>query len=340
MKFDLDDEQYEFADVLDKALSERGGAPAVRAAWEEAGAGYGPVRATLAQLGVQGLTAPGSCGGSDLALSDCMLVLESFGRHLVPDDIALTLGVVVPVLAAHLDDRAVADLLPGLADGTLTASVQDGWAGWSPTGADVDLVLVLNDGEAALCRPDAGDTERTNAFGRGRLLGRVGKGARRVASFSGPEAESARARASIVTAAALSGVASAMVAMAAEYAKERRQFGRVIGSFQAVKHQLADAAVGVETARRTAWWAAVCLESNIDDLAEAVAVAKGTIGQATSRASYASLQVHGGIGYTWECDLHLWMKRAQALEADWGHTDQQWRRLAEIYAAQGHANTR
>ena len=99
--------------------------------------------------------------------------------------------------------------------------------------------------------------------------------------------------------------------MSAEYAKVRRQFGRPIGSFQAVKHRLADALVDVEGMRSSTYYAAWCLATDDPDAALAASMAKAWCSDASRRVMAAGLQVHGGIGFTWEHDLHLHLKRAQ-----------------------------
>jgi alkylation response protein AidB-like acyl-CoA dehydrogenase len=106
--------------------------------------------------------------------------------------------------------------------------------------------------------------------------------------------------------------------MAADYARERHQFGRPIGSFQAVKHLLADARVGLEFARPPTYRAADSVARRLPGRSAHAAMAKALASDAAERAARAALQVHGAIGYTWECDLHLWMKRAWVLSSAWG----------------------
>ena len=109
-----------------------------------------------------------------------------------------------------------------------------------------------------------------------------------------------------------------MIAMAADYAKERHQFGKPIGSFQAVKHLLAGARVQLEFARPVVYAAAWSLDEAQPDASRAASVAKAYASDAATEAARVSLQVHGAIGYTWECDLQLFLKRAWALAASWG----------------------
>ncbi|MBV9285523.1 MAG: acyl-CoA dehydrogenase, partial [Acidimicrobiia bacterium] len=112
-------------------------------------------------------------------------------------------------------------------------------------------------------------------------------------------------------AAALLGGAARVLDMATEYAKERVQFGKPIGSFQAVKHRCADMLVDVEGMRSTAYWAAWCLSAGDADAHVAASTAKTWCSDAARRVMASGLQVHGGIGFTWEHDLHLFVKRSQ-----------------------------
>ena len=112
--------------------------------------------------------------------------------------------------------------------------------------------------------------------------------------------------------------------MAVEYAKDRVQFGRPIGSFQAVKHRCADMLVDVEGIRSSAYWAAWCLGVDDPDRAIAASTAKTWAGDASKRVMASALQVHGGIGFTWEHDLHLFLKRAQLDQSTFG--DASWHR--------------
>ncbi len=139
---------------------------------------------------------------------------------------------------------------------------------------------------------------------------------------SGPFAAAAIAglndRAAVATAAELLGLSARMIELAADYAKERRQFGVPIGSFQAVKHLLAGARVALEFARPVVYAAAWSLDEGTPDASRAASAAKAYASEAALEAARVSLQVHGAIGYTWECDLQLFLKRTWALAEAWG----------------------
>jgi alkylation response protein AidB-like acyl-CoA dehydrogenase len=126
------------------------------------------------------------------------------------------------------------------------------------------------------------------------------------------------------------GSASRALEMAVEYAKDRVQFGRPIGSFQAVKHRCADMLVDVEGMRSTAYWAAWCIGAGDRDASIAASTAKIWCSDAAKRVMASALQVHGGIGFTWEHDLHLFLKRSQLDQVSFGDASYHRQRLAAM----------
>jgi alkylation response protein AidB-like acyl-CoA dehydrogenase len=120
-----------------------------------------------------------------------------------------------------------------------------------------------------------------------------------------------------------------MLAIAGDYARDRRQFGQPIGAFQAVKHLMADALLKVEFARPAIYRAAWSFANDTPDRARDVSMAKSLASDAALKAARSALQVHGAIGYTWECDLQLYMKKAWALAPAWGSASSHRRRVAD-----------
>src|SRR2546423_389857 len=131
-------------------------------------------------------------------------------------------------------------------------------------------------------------------------------------------------------AAALLGGAARVLEMTTEYAKERVQFGKAIGSFQAVKRRCADMVVDVEGMRSVAYWAAWCLSASDPEASMAASVAKVWCSDAARRVLASGLQVHGGIGFTWEHDLHLFLKRSQLDQVAFGDAAAHRERLARL----------
>jgi alkylation response protein AidB-like acyl-CoA dehydrogenase len=137
-------------------------------------------------------------------------------------------------------------------------------------------------------------------------------------------------RGATFTCADLLGSASRALDLAVEYAKDREQFGRPIGSFQAVKHRCADMLVDVEGMRSTVYWAAWCIGADDPDASVSASTAKIWCGDASKRVMSSALQVHGGIGFTWEHDLHFLLKRAQLDQLAFGDASAHRERLAAL----------
>jgi len=266
--------------------------------------------------------AQGGLGMDELGL---VLILEECGRAGLPEPVAETVAVGVPLLA----DLGATDLLDGVAEGGVILTV--GLAA-QPYVADAhvaDLLLLERAGQwYAVPRAEATLTWQPSVDGarrlfsvdceadRGRLLGD--------ASLAGAATAAAFDRGALATAAQLLGISARLVDLTAGYARERQQFGQPIGSFQAVKHHLADALLALELARPVVYRAAWSVARADPNRSVHVSMAKAYASDAADRATRVALQVHGAIGYTWECDVHLWTKRAWALGAAWG--DAAWHR--------------
>ncbi len=196
--------------------------------------------------------------------------------------------------------------------------------------ADV-AVVVTTDGVYAVDLRAAGNPEPLAAMDRTRELGVLafdGTPARRVGGADA--ADQALDRAATLTSAEMLGAADEVLSMSVGYAKDRVQFGKPIGSFQAVKHMLADALVDVEGMRSTVYYAAWCAAADDPDRSLAASMAKAWCSDASRRVMGTGLQVHGGIGFTWEHDMHLYVKRAQLDQVSFGDASLHRDRIAAI----------
>jgi alkylation response protein AidB-like acyl-CoA dehydrogenase len=286
MRFAFTGDQIAFRDAV-RELLERECTPAhVRAAWTNATGRIAGLWEKLADMGVVGMLAPEARGGLGLALVDLVLILEETGRHALPEPIVETAAFGVPLL-----DRA-----------DLTLATGPALVPWADS---ADVIVTA-----------AGRFERDAV----ELLSRPSvDGARRLFEVRGPSspvdrdaAGAAFDRAVVGTAAQQCGLAQRMLDMTAEYAGERRQFGVPIGSFQAVKHHLANARIALEFARPLVYRAAATLDS------VHASMAKCKADEAALVTARVALQCHGAIGYTTEYDLHLYMKRVWALARSMG----------------------
>ena len=281
------------------------------------------------ELGWTGLAVAEDRGGSGFGLGEVAVVLECLGRHLAPGPFLPTVCAAV-VLDRYAPDTVAAQLLPSLANGqtvaalgvagSVSVSADHVATGEHPTvlGApDADL-LVLTAGDDLVVVDAAADgvtvtaldsLDTTRSLGSVALRGvavpqdRVLRGA----------ARDARTVWRILTAAEAVGVGWAALQMAVEYAKVREQFGRTIGTFQAVKHHAANMLVDVEVATAATWDAARA--DDLDSAWFAAAVAAALAIRAQVSTTQHNIQLHGGIGYTWEHDAHLYLRRARTLAA-------------------------
>ena len=339
MHFAFDEQQLEFRAQL-RAFTDKECTPAqVREAWAS-DLGWSRARwRALADMGVVGLTVPAEQGGMGLGLVDLVLLLEEAGRSGLPEPVLETAALGVPVLVAASGPAAQARCdawLARVTDGDAVLAVGTEDMPGVPGASGADLLLLERGGELhAVPAADTVIVPRPVLDGA-RRLGRVewepSPSTLVATGAAGRDAlASLRHRAATGSAAMLVGMAARLIAMAAGYALERNQFGRPIGSFQAVKHHLADASVRVEFARPAVYRAAWSLTEGAPEAGVHASMAKSLASDAATLAARAALQVHGAIGYTWEHDLHLWMKRAWALAAAWGDAaDHRARVLASI----------
>lgn len=312
MRFGLDEDRIAFRDAARDLLARQCPPAAVRAAWS------GPPDPRpwqgLAEMGVLSLMAPESAGGLGLDETFLVPVIEEAGWAGLPQPLTATalvaapLGVVEPMVATDLGGP----LAPGAA------------------GAEAFL-LAAGGGGLRLYRRDEVDVEPVETVDRARHCARVRPaGAGAGALVTDDPAAMARAfdRGALGTAAELVGLARRMLALAVAHVTERRQFGRPVGSFQAVKHHLAEARLQVHFAAPAVAYAAHALADGLEDASRSVSTAKWLAGRAAAVAGRAALQCHGAMGYTVEADLHLFLKRSWALARTWGDGDHHADRVA------------
>jgi alkylation response protein AidB-like acyl-CoA dehydrogenase len=314
-------------------------ADAAAAAAAEAPHGYdATVWAAMADQGWLALELPEDDGGLGLGSVEVAVLCEQLGRRLVAAPYlpsVLALGVLGGEEARA--DSGTKEWREALAEGTAAACVAfaPGQVSASGTGEAVrlsgrtgptvfapsaDMAVVATDTEVfAVDLRAGGRPQPVPAMDRTRELGVLafdGTAARRV---GGPDAAALLLdRAATLVSAEMLGAADRVLSMAVDYAKDRVQFGKPIGSFQAVKHMLADALVDVEGMRSTVYYAAWCVSADDRDRSVSASMAKAWCSDASRRVMACGLQVHGGIGFTWEHDMHLYLKRAQLDQVSFG----------------------
>ncbi|WP_267241290.1 acyl-CoA dehydrogenase family protein [Streptomyces sp. PR69] len=331
MRFLLTGEQSAFARSLDAMLTAADTPKTVRA-W--AAGDFAPGRtlwSRLAEAGVLALAVPEAYGGLGPRPVELAVAFVELGRHAAPGPYAETAGAaaLLSALAEAGDPAPAKRLLPPLAAGALLPTLALHGAGPYALDADAaDCVLAVeptgSGGADTPVRGEGGaDTLRLAPAGQGaprasadpaRRLGVAGPGGPVLAR--GPRVAQAARRAAdwarLATAAQCLGVGLALLDRTVAHVKQRTQFGAAIGSFQAVRHRLADTLIGLEFARPLVYGAAVTMAPGD------VAAAKAAAGEAAYTAARTALQLHGAIGYTEELDLSLWLRKARPLRDAWG----------------------
>ncbi len=310
----------------------------------------------MAALGWQGLVVPEQYGGAGLGLLELAIVLEEMGRALLPGPfLATTLAALA--LVAGGSDAQRARWLPRIGDGSTRATfalveesgrwdpaavaaraqsggealVLSGTKRFVPEAAGADIIVCAvrrDDGALALVLVEAGARGVTIAplatMDRTRRVDDVVLDGVRVDAEQVLPCDAATVaarlldRGRVMLAADMAGGAERVLEMTVEYAKVRRQFGHAIGSFQAIQHQCADMSVEVEKAKAATYYAACADAEAAADAALAAAQAKAIAGDAYRFVTARAIQIHGGIGFTWEHDVHLYFKRAQSGEMTFG----------------------
>jgi alkylation response protein AidB-like acyl-CoA dehydrogenase len=356
MNFELSDDQQAIKRTAKEFLTARYKPETVRHLAEGEDGPTAEQWQEIADLGWPGVIVPESDGGLGLGAVELVVIQEEMGYALAPSPLFSTLAAALLLVAAATDpqrERWLGPLASGEARGSI--AVWDSTAGWSPDHSEVELA----DGRLTATKvavPDAAGSDFlivAGADGRHYLVETASDGVevvpekaldptRRLSTVelrgapaeelqSEPEAI-AHAYATIITALAAEnvGVAQRAMEMAVSYAKDRKQFDRPIGSYQAVSHRCAQMLLEVEGARSLSYWAGWALDNEPETGVRAASMAKAYASDAGFRVAASALQVHGGIGFTWEHDLHFFLKRAKANGHAFG--DARWHRdrVAEL----------
>ncbi len=333
VQFDFSEDQRMFRDNLRGFLEKECTPEFVRLLWETETGRSPELWAKLAELGILGVLVPEVHGGLGMNEIDLVLLLEETGRVALPEPIVETAAVGAPLLA-ELEGDVADEWLPKVATGEAILAVGHRL---SPVVVDAhvaDLLLLQREGALhAVPRDQAQLTAQPCSDASRRLFTVEFTPSARTQVADGDRAatlmSAAIDRGALAVAAQQVGMSHRMVEIAVEYAKQREQFGKPIGSFQAIKHMLATVQVKTEFARPLVYRASHSIAHDVPSRSIDVSQANAAASDAANLAAKTSLQVHGAIGYTWEVDLHLWMKRAWAVEAAWGSRRWHRRRIAE-----------
>jgi acyl-CoA dehydrogenase len=351
----LNEEQEELQATVRRFLADRSPLSRVREVMETPEGRDAALWDRMAgDLGLLGLTVPETYGGAGLGQVELSIVMEELGAALTPSPFLASAVLAATALLAIDDEEARRDLLPGVVNGTTiaTLAVAEDGAGWDaaataaratldsgrwvlegvktlvPDGAQADQVLVaartgdelglfaVEGGAPGLGRTDLAGLDPTRRLAR-LDLARVP--ARRLVSEDAAGAlRHTLDLAAVALAAEQLGGLQRCLDLSVAYAKARYQFGRAIGSFQAVKHLLADMHVAMELSRSAVRYAAWAADEAPEELPVAAGLARAACSEAFFRVAADTIQVHGGIGFTWEHDAHLYYRRAKSSQLLFG----------------------
>ena len=328
MEFGFNDEQQEIQRTAREFLADRFKPEKVRELAESDSPYDDALWKEMCDLGWPGIAIADEYGGQGLGLVELVILLEQTGYALAPSPLisnALAGGIVTCGGSDEQKER----WLPGIASGEAR-----GAAAFTPDeepivgAAGGASVLVLNDGDGArLVEPENATLERLPLMDTTRAYYRVSAtGGDQLPGGIEPAVESG----TVAVAAELVGVAQRALDIANSYAKEREQFGRPIGAYQAVSHRLADMLWAVEEARSLTYYAAWCAGAEPESLPLAASMAKARASDAACEVTHDAIQTLGGIGFTWEHDIHFFLKRARVSAQLMGSAGQHRDRVAEL----------
>jgi alkylation response protein AidB-like acyl-CoA dehydrogenase len=329
MNFDLSDEQREIKDTAKQFFADRFTAAKVRELAEARG--YDDALAKqMSDLGWAGIAIAEDDGGQGLGLIELAVLLEESGFACAPSPLLGSAGAALVISAAGSDEQR-SEWLPKLASGEATGS----FGGVAPDGGSTlfcDLptadVAVVFDGEGALLAPGSElDSEVVETIDATRSYATVSEPA---GERMPGDVDAGRDRLAVAIAAELTGIGQRAMEMAVDYARERKQFDRPIGSYQAVSHRCAGMLLAVEESRSLTYYASWTSGAEPESLPLAAAMASARAADAAWETASSALQVFGGIGFTWEHDLQFWLKRSRVAGRMLGSPRDHRDRVAEL----------
>ena len=284
----------------------------------------------MCELGWAGIFIEEDHGGQGLGIVELVILMEELGYALAPVPFLSNAAAGLALQFAGTDEQKER-WLPGIASGKARGTVgmvRDGEARLVPDADSAEVIVLIGfDGSTQVVEASNAEIEPFETMDRTRRFARVrAEGGEPL----GGDCFAAGDRIATALAAETVGVAQKAMEMAVEYARERKQFGRPIGSYQAVSHRCAQMLLEVEGARSGAYYAAWCADAEPESLPAASSGAKAYSSDAGWRVCGSSLQVHGGIGFTWEHDLHFFLKRAKSNAHAFGDSRGHRARVADL----------
>ena len=343
MDFTFDDQQLAFHEAIRKFLVIEAAPEMLRELWETESGRSAELRAKLADQGLTAMSVPEAYGGIGQNDLDWVLVQQELGYYAIADSLSDTayLGVYLlnqlPQEANHKKEW-----LSRIAEGKARIAVGHPVNPFVSDAANADLLLLWHNDEVHGLKPADAKLTLNTSIDQSRRLYKVqwkpGDKTRLCKADAGRRLWAGLLdRGALAAAAQLLGLAQRMLDLGVDHAAQRKQFGKPIGTFQAVKHHMADVAVKIEFAKPVVYRAACSLAKNHPQSGLHVSQAKLAAGEAARLGARKSIQVHGAMGYTWEADPQMFMKRAWALDASFGDQAFHKNRIAQHILAKGAA---
>lgn len=307
----------------------------IRELWETDSGRSDALWAQLAELGLTGLTVPEEFGGLGMNELDFVLLAQECGYVALPEPLVQTVLVAVPTLLAAGNEAINNYWLPKIAEGSARVTVGIAQNLLVEDAHVADLLILEKAGSLYAVEKSEVQTEYNESVDLSRKLFSVSFNENNATLLAeGEQAaqliEAAFNRGALGAAAQCLGLAQRMIEISVKYTSERQQFGVAIGTFQAVKHHMANIAYKLEYARSPVARAAYALANGLPSAAVNVSHAKFVAAEVGELAAKNCIQVHGAMGYTWEVDLHIFMKKAWALSNTWGNAALHKNRVADV----------
>ena len=334
MNFIFTEEQIQFKDAIKSFLAEECAPASIRDGWEKNKSFNLERWKNLIELGVLSSNLPEEKGGLGMDQVTLAMMVEEMGYAGLPEPVAeqiFLVNDVIPFLPKNITEAVESNYN----DGTQYIALAHPLAPNPLFLNDAAGLILLDSSECKFIAKDDMDFEIISSNDPSRELFKVSSMNDAISTSENfDELNSAvSSRGSLMTAALLIGLAQKMVDLSSIYVLDRTQFGKPIGSFQAVKHMLADVAVKIEFAKPAVYRAAYSLSENNPKSALHCAHAKLMCAQAAELACKNSIQAHGAMGYTWEMDLHIYMRKAWSMMACWGNEDKQQELIFKILSS-------
>ena len=343
MDFTFTDDQLTFREAVSRFLMTEAAPEMLREIWETDSGRSPELRKSLAEQGLTALSVPENCCGLGMDDVAWALMTQELGYYAIPDslaDVAYVAAGLIKTLAEGAGARG--EWLGRIAEGSIRIAVGHPINPLVADASPADLLLLAHGDEVhAVPRAEVG-IEANPSIDLSRRLARVSWAPAAATMLA--DGDAGRAlwaqtlnRGTLSVAGQLLGLAQRMLDLSVDYTAQRKQFGKPIGSFQAVKHHLADVATRIEFAKPVLYRAAYALARGEAGADARASHAKLACGEAAWLAARHGIQVHGAMGYTWEVDLQMFMKRAWALDASWGDRGFHKARVADAILVEGAA---